>query len=352
MIMAGGTGGHVFPGLAVAERVRRAGWRVVWLGAPNGMESRLVPAHGIAMSPVQFSGLRGKGLAAKLLLPFRLLRACWQAAGAIFSQRPDVVLGMGGYVSFPGGLMAALLRKPLVIHEQNSVAGMSNRALAHLASRVLVAFPGARTGSMAGGMVTGNPVRTDIAAMPDPVQRYGARSGPLNVLVIGGSLGAKVLNDVMPQALALLPRERRPRVRHQSGEQHLEALRAAYRQAAVDAEVSPFIDDMAAAYADADVLVCRAGALTVSEMAMAGVPGIFVPLPHAVDDHQTGNARYLSDAGAAILLPQLELDARRLAGILGGLTREQLLGMAQKARALAHPDATDRVAGICMELAA
>lgn len=352
MIMAGGTGGHVFPGLAVAEQVRRAGWRVVWLGSPTGMESRLVPTRGIPMAPVQFSGLRGKGLAAKLLLPFRLLRACWQSARAIFAQRPDVVLGMGGYVSFPGGIMAVLLRKPLVIHEQNSVAGMSNRALARLANRVLVAFPGARTGSMAGGTVTGNPVRTDIATMADPAQRYAARSGPLRVLVIGGSLGAKVLNDVMPQALALLPRDQRPLVRHQSGELHLDALRAGYRSAGVEADVSAFIDDMATAYADADVMVCRAGALTVSEMAMAGVPGIFVPLPHAVDDHQTGNARYLSDAGAAILLPQSELSAQRLADVLGGLTREQLLGMAQKARALAHPDATDRVADICMELAA
>lgn len=352
MIMAGGTGGHVFPGLAVAEQVRRAGWRVVWLGSPTGMESRLVPGRGIAMEPVQFSGVRGKGLAAKLLLPFRLLRACWQSARAIFSQRPDVVLGMGGYVSFPGGLMAALLRKPLVIHEQNSVAGMSNRALARLASRVLVAFPGARSGAMTRGTVTGNPVRAEILVMTEPAQRFGARTGPLRVLVIGGSLGAKALNDVLPQALALLPAERRPLVRHQSGEQHLDALQAGYRQAGVEANVSAFIDDMAAAYAEADVMVCRAGALTVSEMAMAGVPGIFVPLPHAVDDHQTGNARYLSDAGAAILLPQPQLTAAALAAILDGLTREQLLGMALKARALAHPDATDRVASICMELAA
>ena len=352
MIMAGGTGGHVFPGLAVAEQVRRAGWRVVWLGSPTGMESRLVPTRGITMSPVHFSGLRGKGLLAKVLLPFRLLRACWQSASAMFTQRPDVVLGMGGYVSFPGGLMAALLHKPLVIHEQNSVAGLSNKALARMARRVLVAFPGALVGPMAHGTVTGNPVRGDIASISAPEQRYGARSGPLKVLVIGGSLGAKVLNDVLPQALALLPADRRPLVRHQSGEQHLEALRAGYRETGVEANVSAFIDDMAAAYAEADVMVCRAGALTVSEMAMAGVPGIFVPLPHAVDDHQTGNARYLSDAGAAILLPQSELTAAGLAAILGGLTREQLLGMALKARALAHPDATERVARICMELAA
>lgn len=348
MIMAGGTGGHVFPGLAVAEQVRRAGWRVVWLGSPSGMEAQLVPSRGIVMAPVQFSGLRGKGLRAKVLLPLRLLRACGQSARAMFAHRPDVVLGMGGYVSFPGGLVAWLLRKPLVIHEQNSVAGLSNRALAAMARRVLAAFPGA----LRGATVTGNPVRADIAALSPPRSRFAARSGPVRVLVIGGSLGAKILNDVLPQALALIPAERRPLVRHQSGAQHVDALLANYRNAQVQANVSAFIDDMAVAYSDADVLVCRAGALTVSEIAMAGVASILVPLPHAVDDHQTGNARYLSEAGAAILLPQSELNAQRLAEILAGLSRERLLAMAERARALARPDATEQVTRICMELAA
>ena len=348
MIIAGGTGGHVFPGLAVAEQVRRAGWRVVWLGSPTGMEAQLVPSRGIAMAPVRFSGLRGKGLPAKLLLPFRLLRACWQSARAMFAHRPDVVLGMGGYVSFPGGLVAWLLRKPLVIHEQNSVAGLSNRVLAAMASRVLAAFPGA----LRGATVTGNPVRADIAALSTPGARYASRSGPIRILVIGGSLGAKVLNDVLPQALALIAAEGRPLVRHQSGARHLHALQGNYRDVQVRADVSAFIDDMAGAYADADVLVCRAGALTVSEIAMAGVASILVPLPHAVDDHQTGNARYLSDEGAAILLPQPELNAQRLAEILAGLSRERLLAMAEKAHLLARPDATGQVARICMELAA
>jgi len=348
MIMAGGTGGHVFPGLAVGEHMRSNGWRVVWLGSPTAMEGRLVPQHNIPLLPVQFAGLRGKGLMTKLMLPFRLLRACAQASRAMFSERPDVVLGMGGYVAFPGGIMAALLRKPLVVHEQNSVAGLTNKVLAKMASRVLQAFPGA----LKNAEVVGNPVRADIAAVPDPRQRYASRSGPLRVLVVGGSLGAQALNDAVPKALAMMPANQRPVVKHQAGAAHIDSLRAAYRGAGVGAEAVPFIDDMAAAYAEADLLICRAGALTIAEISAAGVASVLVPFPHAVDDHQTGNARYLSDAGAAILIQQPELTPQRLAALLRELGRDRLLAMAEKARSLALPQATYRVASVCEELVA
>jgi len=347
MIMAGGTGGHVFPGLAVADHLRDAGWRVVWLGAPGGMEATLVPARGYAMAWVRFSGLRGKGLVAKLLLPTRLLIAFWQSARAIFVHRPDVVLGMGGYISFPGGMMASLLGRPLALHEQNSVAGLANKVLARVADRVLAAFPGA----LRGARVVGNPVRSDIAALPVPRTRFAARSGKLRLLVIGGSLGAKALNDVLPAALALLPAGQRPLVRHQAGRAHVEALAAGYRRAGVEADVAAFIDDMAAAYAEADLVVCRAGALTIAELAAAGVASVLVPFPHALDDHQTSNAKHLSAAGAAWLLPQGELGPQRLADLLSGLDRAQLLAAAEKARALARPEATAEVAAACMELA-
>jgi UDP-N-acetylglucosamine--N-acetylmuramyl-(pentapeptide) pyrophosphoryl-undecaprenol N-acetylglucosamine transferase len=347
MIMAGGTGGHVFPGLAVAEHLRAAGWKIVWLGNPGGMEARLVPARGYTMAWVDFAGLRGKGPVAFALLPLRLLRAFWQSARAIFAHRPDVVLGLGGYQSFPGGMMAVLLAKPLAIHEQNSIAGLANRVLAGVADRVLAGFPKA----FKKAEVVGNPVRAEIAALPEPHRRYGARSGPLRVLVVGGSLGAQALNDVLPFTLARLP-EPRPRVIHQSGAAHAEALAANYRAASVQAHSVAFIEDMAAAYGEADLVVCRAGALTVAELAAAGVASVLVPFPHAVDDHQTHNARFLSDAGAAVLLPQRELGPERLAGLLQELTRERCLDMAAKARGLSKPDATGRVAQICMELAA
>lgn len=345
MIMAGGTGGHVFPGLAVADHLRRAGWRVVWMGAKTGMEATLVPARGYDMAWVSFAGLRGKGWTAMLVLPLRLLLAFWQSARAIFAHRPDAVLGMGGYMSFPGGMMAALLGKPLVIHEQNSVAGLANRILAGVADRALCAFPGA----LSGATLTGNPVRPEIAAIAAPEDRYRLRSGPLRLLVVGGSLGAKALNETVPPALALLSRERRPRVTHQSGAQHLEALRRAYASAGVEARTLAFIDDMAAAYAEADVVLCRAGAITVAEIAAAGVASVLVPFPHAVDDHQTGNARFLADAGAALLLPQADMDAQRLAQLLGGFDRARLLEMASRARLLGKPDATASVAKICEE---
>ena len=347
MIMAGGTGGHVFPGLAVADHLRDAGWRVIWLGAPGGIESTLVPARGYSVAWVRFSGLRGKGLLAKLLLPMRLLFAFWQSARAIFAHRPDVVLGMGGYISFPGGMMAALFGRPLVLHEQNSVAGLANRVLAGVADRVLAAFPGA----LKGALVVGNPVRADIASVPDPQSRFAGRSGPLRLLVIGGSLGAKALNDTVPAALSLLPEGKRPMVRHQSGRSHLDSLTQTYRAAGVHADIDPFIDDMAAAYAQADLVICRAGALTIAELAAAGVASVLVPFPHAVDDHQTSNARHLAEAGAAWLLPQPQLSARGLADLIAGLDRAQLLAAAEKARALARPDATAQLAAACVEAA-
>jgi UDP-N-acetylglucosamine--N-acetylmuramyl-(pentapeptide) pyrophosphoryl-undecaprenol N-acetylglucosamine transferase len=281
------------------------------------------------------------------MLPLSLVLSFWQSARAIFANRPDVVLGMGGYMSFPGGIMAALFGKPLVIHEQNSVPGLANRILAHVADRTLCAFPGA----LAGATLTGNPVRPEIAAIPAPQSRYAARSGPLRILVIGGSLGAKALNDIVPQALALLSVEQRPLVTHQSGTQHFEALQRAYSSAGVEATLLGFIEDMAAAYTGADLVVCRAGATTVAELAAAGVASVLVPFPHAVDDHQTTNARFLVDGGAAILLPQRDLTAERLAGLLRELDRRRLREMAEHARALGKGDATRVVATACMELA-
>jgi len=347
MIAAGGTGGHVFPGLAVADALRAAGWRVVWLGSESGMEAGLVAKRGYEMAAVRFSGVRGKGPVALLLLPLKLLLAFWQSARAILAKRPDVVLGMGGYMSFPAGMMAALLGRPLAIHEQNAVAGLANRVLAGVADRVLCAFPGA----LKGAAHTGNPVRPEIAAIAAPEARYAGRSGPLHVLVVGGSLGAKALNDVVPRALALLPAANRPIVTHQSGAQHAEALKAAYAAAGVRASTPAFIDDMAAAYGEADLAVCRAGATTVAELAAAGVPSILVPFPHAVDDHQTTNARFLADAGGAVLVPQSELTPEGLAKLIAGFDRERLLEMAMRARSLGRPGATQAVARACMELA-
>ncbi len=351
LIMAGGTGGHIFPALAVADLLRAKGWHVTWLGTPRSMEAELVPRHGYQMAWVRFSGVRGKGLLRMLLLPFDLLVAMWQSASAILRHRPDVVLGMGGYITFPGGLMAALLRRPLAIHEQNSIAGLSNRVLVHVAQKVLSGFPDV----LPRAIWCGNPVRADIAAVPDPQQRYAARNGRMNVLVVGGSLGAKAINEVLPQALALLPQEARPNVLHQTGKQHAEAVKRAYLQAGVQAEVKPFMDEMARHYANADLVICRAGALTVAELAAAGVASILIPFPFAVDDHQTRNAEFLSRHGAAVLLPQRELNAEKLAQLLRELlggSREKITAMAQQARALAKADAALAVAGICEGLAA
>ena len=345
LIMAGGTGGHVFPGLAVAEELRAAGWDVVWMGARTGMEARLVPARGYRMAWVRAAALRGKGLLAALLLPVNLLVGFAQAARAIFALRPDVVLGLGGYVAFPGGMMASLLARPLAVHEQNAIAGLTNRVLAKVADKAMTAFPDA----LPGAEWTGNPVRSEIAALAPPEARYAGREGPLRLLVVGGSLGARALNECVPKALALL--EPRPRVVHQAGEKHLEALRAGYRAAGVEGELVPFIDDMARRYAEADVVVCRAGAITVAELSAGGVASILVPFPYAVDDHQTANARFLADQGAAILLPQTGLSPESLAATLRTLDRPRLLDMATKARALGKPEAAKLVAARCMELA-
>ncbi len=346
LVMAGGTGGHIFPGLAVADAVRAQGWRVVWLGNPEAMEGRLVPAQGYELAPLQFTALRGKGLLRKLMLPWRLIAACWQARKQLQRIDPDVVLGLGGFVSFPGGLMARLQGRPLLVHEQNSVAGLANRVLARLADRVLTGFPDV----LARGEWCGNPLRPEICALAEPAARFADREGPLRLLVLGGSLGAAALNTQVPLALARLPVAERPLVRHQSGEKHLAALQTNYAQAGVEAECLPFIEDMATAYAWADLVICRAGALTVAELAAVGVASILVPFPHAVDDHQTRNARFLADAGAAILLPQARATAEELS-LLRSLTRAQLLQMAERARALAKPEATQTVARTCMELA-
>lgn len=347
LVMAGGTGGHIYPGLAVADALRARGWKVVWMGNPEGMEARIVPASGYDMAWVRFSALRGKGVLRKLLLPFNLLRGFAQALGQIRRVKPDVVLGMGGYVTFPGGMMAALLGRPVVVHEQNSVAGLANRVLAGVADKVVTGFPGV----LKKGEWAGNPVRAEITAVALPAERFAGRSGPLRVLVVGGSLGAAALNDAMPKALALLAPEQRPLVTHQAGARQIDALRAAYQAAGVEGELLPFIDDMAARYAKADLVICRSGALTVAELAAVGVASVLVPFPHAVDDHQTGNARFLADAGAAVLLPQTELTPQRLAALLQEMDRERLLTMADKARRCAKPEATVRVADVCAGLA-
>jgi UDP-N-acetylglucosamine--N-acetylmuramyl-(pentapeptide) pyrophosphoryl-undecaprenol N-acetylglucosamine transferase len=346
LIMAGGTGGHIFPGLAVAEQARAAGWEVVWMGARGGMEERLVPRHGYAAAWIRARAARGKGLLQKLALPANLLYSFWESARHIRRIRPDVVLGLGGYVAFPGGMMASLLGRPLALHEQNAVAGLANRVLAGVSDKVMVAFPQA----LKRAEWTGNPVRAEIAAIAPPEERFRSRSGPLRLLVVGGSLGAQALNETVPRSLALL--EPRPRVVHQSGEKHLESLRAGYAAAGVEGELVPFIDDMARCYAEADLVICRAGAVTIAELSAGGMASILVPFPHAVDDHQTANARFLADRGAALLLGQRDLSAQRLAELLRALDRDALLKMARNARALGKPDAAKIVAQRCMELAA
>ncbi|AWI79693.1 MAG: undecaprenyldiphospho-muramoylpentapeptide beta-N-acetylglucosaminyltransferase [Betaproteobacteria bacterium HGW-Betaproteobacteria-13] len=347
LMMAGGTGGHIFPGVAVAEALKAKGWRIVWMGNPDGMEARIVPTYGYDTAWVRFGALRGKGLMRKLMLPLNLLSGFWQALRELRRVRPDVVVGMGGYITFPGGMMAVLLGRPLVLHEQNSVAGLANRVLAMVADKVLSGFPHALKKA---GWV-GNPVRTEISAVAPPAERFAGREGALRLLVVGGSLGAAVLNETLPQALARIPAAVRPTVVHQAGEKQLEALRAAYAGAGVEGDLRPFIQDMAEEYAAADLVICRSGALTVAELAAVGAASLLVPFPHAVDDHQTGNAGFLAENGAAYLLPQTELNAERLAGILVSLDRTRLLQMAEYARALAKPRATEAVVRICEELA-
>ena len=354
LIMAGGTGGHVFPALAVAKVLRSRGVPVVWLGVPGSMEARLVPANGFPLEWVTVRGIRGKGVLAWALAPVRIAGAVWQAATVLRRVRPRAVLGAGGYVSGPGGIAAWLLRIPLLIHEQNAVAGLTNRWLARVATKVLEAFPG----SFAPGrhaVYVGNPVRADIAALPAPALRFAARldapdAGRARLLVFGGSLGARLLNAMLPEALARLEPEARPQVRHQAGERGVEAARAAYRAAAVEAEVTAFIDDMAAAYAWADVAVCRAGAMTVSELQAVGLGALLVPLRIATDDHQTRNAQVMVRAGAAQVLQERDMTPERLSACIVELTaqRPRMLAMAEAARSVRVVDAAERLADFCL----
>ena len=352
LMMAGGTGGHVFPALATARRLEAAGHSVHWLGSQAGMEEELVKAAGIPLSLIAIKGLRGKGRLAMLAAPGRLLRALWQAMAVVRKVRPDCVVGMGGFVTGPGGLAAWIMRRPLVIHEQNAIAGMTNRILARLATTVMEAFPGS-FGVGVNAECTGNPVRDDLATLPEPSQRMAGRQGAVRLLVLGGSLGALALNQCVPQALARLDAEHRPEVRHQCGRRHQEVTQAAYREAGVDARIEPFVEDMRAAYEWADLVVCRAGALTVAELCAAGLGAVLVPFPHAVDDHQTHNAGYMVDGQAAILVPQTDLSPAHLAEILAPLctSRQRIQQMAEAARRLARPDATDRVVNFCLEAA-
>ena len=348
LVMAGGTGGHIFPGLAVAQALRDRGWRVHWLGAPDSMESRLVPPQGFALETVDFSGVRGKGPVTLALLPLRLLRAFWQSLQVVRRVKPDVVLGLGGYITFPGGMMGVLLGKPLVLHEQNSVMGMANKVLAGVADCVFTAFPKV----MKNASWVGNPLREAFLSQPGPAERFAGRQGPLKLLVVGGSLGAKALNDVVPRALALIPAPQRPQVLHQSGARQIDELRANYVAAGVQAELTPFIDDTASAFADADLVICRAGASTVTEIAAVGAAALFVPFPHAVDDHQTTNARFLVDQGAGWLVPQSELNPEHLAKMLQNIERLALVERALKAKTMQKTQAVDEVVAACEGLAA
>ena len=344
MIMAGGTGGHVYPALAVADELRARGIPVVWMGTRKGIEARLVPAAGIEIDWLSMSGLRGKGLATLLLAPLKIMLACYQAARILIRRKPAAVLGMGGFVSAPGGVMAWLLRLPLLIHEQNAVAGMSNRLLAKLANKVMQAFPG----SLQNAEHVGNPVRAEITQIAEPEKRFVERSDALRILVFGGSMGASRLNEVVPQTCAQLAQNKRLSIRHQAGSGNLEQARANYSQLGVEAEVFEYIDDMPAMYAWADLVICRAGAMTIAELAAAGVASVLVPYPYAVDDHQTVNAKYLSDAGAAVLIQQQQLNADSLLRILQTIDRPKALLMAQKARQRGMPESTQRVTEACL----
>jgi UDP-N-acetylglucosamine--N-acetylmuramyl-(pentapeptide) pyrophosphoryl-undecaprenol N-acetylglucosamine transferase len=352
LIMAGGTGGHVFPALAVAAELSARGIAVSWLGTQRGLESRVVPAAGYPLQTMRVSGLRGKGVLRMLLAPFMLMVALSQALVIQLRLRPLAVLGMGGFAAGPGGVIAWLLRRPLLIHEQNSVAGLTNSWLAPLARTVMEAFPGSLP-ARRHALHTGNPVRAEITRLPAPAERFAARNGALRVLVIGGSLGARALNEVMPAAVRQLAAGQLLQLHHQTGSAEQESVQAAYAALDVGARVDAFIDDMAAAYSWADVVICRSGALTVAELAVVGVASILVPFPYATDDHQTGNARFLADAGAAILMPQDEMSAEKLAGLLGDFSqqRNMLLEMACRARQLAMPDAARRVAEQCLRAA-
>ena len=351
MLMAGGTGGHIYPALAVGKYLEQQGWELHWLGSEGGMETRIVPREAIAVSTIKVSGVRGKSLLTRLLAPLKLLQAIWQAMQVIRRERPDVVLGMGGFASGPGGLAAWLLRVPMVIHEQNAVAGMTNRWLAKLANSTLTAFPETLPQAVA---VTGNPVRAEISNLAEPQVRFAERQGSLQLMVVGGSRGAAILNQIVPEAIALLKDKLPLKLYHQTGAGHLGVVKSRYSELELlahenlEIELKEFIEDMQAAYEQADLVICRSGALTVSELANAGVGSVLVPFPHAVDDHQTKNATYLADAGAAYLLPQSELTSERLAELIEAIgTRERCLELASKAREMAKPNATRTVAEFC-----
>lgn len=352
LVMAGGTGGHIFPGLAVAEALRERGWRVHWLGGKGSpdhpsMESQLVPPRGFSFETIDFSGVRGKGPVTLAFLPLRLLKAFWQSIAVVRRVQPDVVVGLGGYIAFPAGMMSVLLGKPLVLHEQNSVAGLVNKVLASVADRVFTAFPDV----LKNATWIGNPLRPAFTQQPDPAVRFAGRSGPLKLLVVGGSLGAQALNRIVPQALALIPEGQRPSVVHQSGARQIEELRENYRAAGVQAELIPFINDTARAFAEADLVVCRAGASTVTEIAAVGAAALFVPFPAAVDDHQTSNAAFLVDQGGGWLVQQQELTPQFLAGMLQKTERPALMERALQAKKMQKPHATADVVAACEELA-
>jgi UDP-N-acetylglucosamine--N-acetylmuramyl-(pentapeptide) pyrophosphoryl-undecaprenol N-acetylglucosamine transferase len=352
LIAAGGTGGHIFPGLAVAQALKARGADVVWLGAKGALEERLVPAHNLSVDLLSISALRGKGAKAWLLAPFNLSRALLEALGALRRRRPRAVLALGGFAAGPGGVAAWLLRRPLVVHEQNRVPGLTNRVLSRLATRTLTGFPDAFSPRRRAEFI-GNPVRADIAELRPPAERLDGRHGALKLLVLGGSQGARALNRIVPSALAALP-SGTVELWHQTGPKHLSEAQAAYAHANVDGRIEPFIKDMAAAYGWADLVICRAGALTLAELCAAGVASLLVPFPHAVDDHQTANARYLVEAGAALLLPEATLDPQTLSTQLLKLhnDRARLKQMAEAARARAEPDAAARCATRLLELAA
>jgi len=352
LVMAGGTGGHIFPGLAVAEALRERGWRVHWLGGKGSaerpsMESQLVPPRGFAFETIDFSGVRGKGAATLALLPLRLLKAFWQSVQVVRRVKPDVVVGLGGYIAFPAGLTSVLLGKPLILHEQNSVAGLVNKLLARVASRVFTAFPEV----LKNGRWVGNPLRPAFTRQPDPAVRFAQRRGPLRLLVVGGSLGATALNELVPKALALMPPASRPHVIHQSGARQIDALRANYQAAGVQAELTPFIDDTAQAFADADLIICRAGASTVTEIAAVGAAALFVPFPSAVDDHQTANAKFLVTHGGGWLVQQHDLTPEKLAIMLQKTERLALVRSALQAKNMQKIDATAHLVDACEELA-
>jgi UDP-N-acetylglucosamine--N-acetylmuramyl-(pentapeptide) pyrophosphoryl-undecaprenol N-acetylglucosamine transferase len=361
--MAAGTGGHIYPGIAIARALEAKGFRIVWLATPQGMEHKLVGKVGYPIEVVAMSGVRGKGKLAWLLLPVNLLRAFWQSLHILMRVKPDVVVSMGGYIAFPAGMMAVLLGKPLVVHEPGAHAGLSNRVLALIADRVLVGFPKSFDEVPHNAIARqlpkpkqvlwlGTPVREDITELPAPTVRMAGRAGPIRLLVVGGSLGAKTMSDLVVAALAVLPNEARPQVVHQSGEKNYEDLVTTYRQAGVEADIRPFIDDMAAMYDWCDLIICRAGAITVAELAAVGVASILIPLPWFVAEEQLANAKFLADAGAGVLVDQKTETAKGLAAKIAAITRDKAIAMASIARALGKPEATAACADVCASLGA